>query len=76
MMTAQRPSPKRTYGPLDVPPETYFMMGDNRDNSRDSRWFGCVPREQIIGRATAVLFSVDLDRYYLPRWERFFHGLP
>jgi signal peptidase I len=67
---------KRTFGPIVVPPGKYFMMGDNRDNSFDSRYFGPVDRREILGRATAVVLSVDHDRYFLPRWHRFFTALP
>ena len=48
------------------------MLGDNRDNSADSRTFGFVNRELIVGRATAVVASVDPERHYLPRRDRFF----
>jgi signal peptidase I len=65
-----RPS-VRFFGPVEVPDGHFFMMGDNRDNSRDSRWFGFVPRQQILGRAVAVAASVDPERWYLPRWNRF-----
>ncbi|MBU8932696.1 MAG: signal peptidase I [candidate division Zixibacteria bacterium] len=45
------------FGPYVVPAERYFMMGDNRDNSHDSRWWGPVPRELILGEAMIVHWS-------------------
>ncbi len=60
----------RSFGPVVIPDDHYFMMGDNRDNSRDSRFFGPVPREALIGRVFGVAFSIDRDRWFLPRWER------
>jgi signal peptidase I len=50
-------------------------MGDNRDNSNDSRFFGPVDREAIIGEVTAVLVSWDIEDTWLPRFDRFFTGL-
>jgi signal peptidase I len=58
------------FGPLVVPSGMYFMLGDNRDNSADSRYFGFVPRRNIVGRATRIVVSLDPDNYYLPRRER------
>jgi hypothetical protein len=53
----------------------YFMLGDNRDDSADSRYIGFVPRRNILGRATRVVVSLDPDRYELPRRGRFWRSL-
>jgi signal peptidase I len=66
----------RNYGPTVIPADNYFMMGDNRDNSGDSRVFGFVERSRIVGRASAVAISLDPDHSYFPRWSRFFTALP
>ena len=63
---------RRSLDAVTVPPGMYFMMGDNRDNSADSRYFGFVPRRDIIGRATRVVVSLNPDRHYAPRSDRFF----
>jgi signal peptidase I len=68
------PAP-RTFAPLVVPSGEYFMMGDNRDDSFDSRFYGPVKREKIVGRATAVVLSFDKSHYWLPRWKRSFSSL-
>jgi signal peptidase I len=66
---------KRTYGPVQVPAGSYFMMGDNRDNSFDSRYFGFVTRDRIVGKATDVVFSANKNDYWLPRSHRFLRPL-
>lgn len=67
-------SPKSNFGPIEVPPDHYFVMGDNRDVSYDSRYFGFVPRKNIVGRAFTIALS--LGNYYVPRMDRFFLPLP
>jgi signal peptidase I len=61
----------RNFGPFVVPPGQYFMMGDSRDNSADSRFIGPVPRAAIVGRVPRVIFSFDPSRHFLPRPQRF-----
>jgi len=65
----------RNFGPLIVPANQYFMMGDSRDNSADSRFIGPVPRAAIVGRVPRVLFSFDPQGYYLPRFQRFLQSM-
>ena len=66
----------RSFDAVVVPEGKYFMMGDNRDNSQDSRYFGFVDRKSILGRALAIVISLDYERNYWPRWDRFFTKLP
>lgn len=61
----------RNFGPVRVPQGEYLMLGDNRDNSKDSRYIGFVKRELITGQVKRLMFSLNGDDYYLPRFERF-----
>ncbi len=65
----------RNFGPVTVPENQYFVMGDNRDNSRDSRYFGFVERQSIVGKAKGVIGSFDITDKYQPRLDRFFAAL-
>ena len=65
----------RSFAPIRVAEGQYFMMGDNRDDSFDSRYWGTVARKQIVGRASAVVISLNKDNHWLPRWGRTFSGL-
>jgi signal peptidase I len=66
---------RRDFGPVNVPAGQYFMMGDNRDDSFDSRYYGPVERRRIVGRATMAVLSLDPAHYWLPRWHRFLTSL-
>ncbi|WP_049621797.1 signal peptidase I [Frateuria defendens] len=61
------PSPVSHYGPVTVPTGRYLLLGDDRDDSLDSRYFGAVPRREIVGRARYVAVSLDPAHHYLPR---------
>ncbi|MEW9586091.1 signal peptidase I [Paraburkholderia sp. DGU8] len=65
------PSPRDSFGPVIVPRGEYLMLGDNRDDSADSRYFGFFPREELMGRTRRVAYSLDPEHFYQPRFERF-----
>ncbi|MCJ8302168.1 signal peptidase I [Shewanella sp.] len=79
LINSQRPDPTGYYyregklpvGEYIVPEGHYFMMGDNRDNSTDSRFWGFVPEENLVGKAVAIWISFEFDRTkadFLPAW--------
>ena len=68
--------PREFYGPVTVPPAHYFAMGDNRDNSQDSRYWGFLPRDYVKGRALVIYWSYDAEAGNIltgTRWGRLLH---
>ena len=66
---------RNSFGPVTVPAGQYLVLGDNRDNSVDSRYIGFVPREKLIGQARRVLVSADILENWAPRFARTGHPL-
>jgi len=65
-----------SFGPITLGDDQYYMIGDNRNNSHDSRYFGPVARSEITGEAVAIPVSFNgRIRDLSPRWSRWFHGL-
>jgi signal peptidase I len=67
------------YGPVKVPADQYFMMGDNRDNSQDSRYWGYLPRDYVKGKALMIYWSYEGDGigsvFTRVRWDRLLHQI-
>jgi signal peptidase I len=67
-------SERDNFGPVTVPKDSCFCMGDNRDRSLDSRFWGFVKKDELVGKALIVYFSWDNkseDIFHYIRWERF-----
>jgi len=75
--------PRDNFGPVTVPEDKIFVMGDNRDNSYDSRFWGFVDLRDVLGQALIIYWSWDVDKYLFSlsrfasiRWDRLGHMVP
>ncbi len=68
-------SARDSFEPVRVPEGHILVLGDNRNNSVDSRYYGFVPISELKGKATKVIASLNPDNYYIPRSDRFLQPL-
>ncbi|HEY4371096.1 MAG TPA: signal peptidase I [Burkholderiales bacterium] len=65
----------RNFAPVTIPAGQYLLLGDNRDNSKDSRYIGLIERARITGHARAILLSLNEEKHFQPRGDRFVKAL-
>lgn len=70
-LSDSEPSLASNFGPVTVPADQYLLVGDDRDNSMDSRHVGCFPRNKVLGRARDAMSLLVQDHHCLPRTDRF-----
>lgn len=72
LMVLPTVSAKRNFDEIVIPQGKYLMLGDNRDNSRDSRYIGLVPQENLIAPGEFIFFSLNPDNFLAPKFNRTF----